>query len=210
MNQMNQAIVRSATGRDVTIKCYNFPFPLTKQMKAFSGTANGFIASFIFSIALSFIPASLIVFIVKEKQQSIKHQQLVSGVSLLAYWMSNYVLDLIKLIIPMVFSVLMCEAFDISSLVSPGESLGALWLLFIFFGTSLISFTYFCSFFFKDYGTAQTFMFIFFFLMGAVGSLILLVLKFISSTKNGAKIAQYFLRIFPPFTLGFGLLNISK
>ena len=61
---------------------------------------DGFFGSFIFSIGLSFIPSSIIVFILKEKQIQAKHQQIVSGVSITAYWLANYALDLIKYLIP--------------------------------------------------------------------------------------------------------------
>ena len=139
MNSMNQGFIRFKTGRQIDVNCINYPFPLTSQQKTVSGTANGFIASFIFSIAYAFIPASLIVFIIKERQQSIKHQQMVSGVSLLSYWSANYCLDFLKLTIPLVFSALMCLAFGISTLTDPSESYGAIWLIFIFYSSSVVS-----------------------------------------------------------------------
>lgn len=210
MNSMNQAVIRYFTGRDIRISCYNYPFPLTERYKSLSGTASGFIASFIFSIAYAFIPASLIVFIVKERQQSIKHQQMVSGVSLLSYWTANYVLDFLKLMIPLIFSALMCLAFDITALIDPSESYGAIWLIFIFYSAALISFTYFVSFFFKDYGNAQAFSFVFAFLVSAVVSLVILVLRLVPSSRDGAKVAQYFIRLIPCFCFGYGIVNVSK
>ncbi len=210
MNQMNQAIIRYATNRPIIVNCINYPFPLTYRIKSLSGTATGFIASFIFSIAFAFIPASLVVFIVKERQQNIKHQQLVSGVSLFSYWMANYFLDFLKLTIPLIFSALMCLAFDISSLTDPNESYGAIWLIFIFYSSSLISFTYAVSFMFKDYGNAQAFIFVFCFLLSGVGSLVIFVLRLIPSSREAAKVAHYFLRLFPSFCFGYGILNVSK
>ena len=210
MNQMNQAIIHNLTHRPISIKCVNYPFPLTQGLKTIIGTATGFIASFIFAVALAFIPSSIVVFIVKEKQQGIKHQQLVSGVSLLAYWMANYFADLIKLAIPVVFSALMCLAFGITSLTEPGESYAAVWVLFILYGTSLISFAYLVSFLFKEYGNAQAFTFVFTFLMSAIGSLVVFILRLVPSSRSAAKIIQFFLRIFSPFCFGFGVLNVAK
>lgn len=207
---MNQAFIRYANNSNVVVNCINYPFPLTERQKTLTGTANGFIASFIFSIAFAFIPASLVVFIVKERQQGIKHQQLVSGVSLAAYWSANFVLDFVKLIIPLVFSVLMCLAFSITTLTEPDDSYGAVWLIFIFYCSSLISFTYLVSFMFKDYGNAQAFSFVWAFLISAVGSLVIFVLRLIASSRDGAKIAQFFFRIFPAFSFGYGILNVSK
>lgn len=169
---MNQAIIRNLTQKPITIKIIDSPFPLTKKLASLSDTANGFIAIFVFSVAMSFVPASLIVYIVKEKESKVKHQHLVSGMGLGAYWLSNYFVDFIKLSFSVLFSIFMCKAFNIKGLIEPNSSWGAVWLLFIFFGTSTISFTYLVSFLFKDYGNAQTFNFVFFFLMSKIFNLI--------------------------------------
>lgn len=210
MNQMNQALIRNHTKKNITIKCINYPMPLTEGLKTITGTATGFIASFIFSVALAFIPSSIVVFIVKEKQQGVKHQQLVSGVSLFAYWMANYISDLIKIVIPIVFAALMCLAFGISSLTEPGESYGAVWVLLIFYGTSVIPFAYLVSFLFKEYGNAQSFTFVFTFLISAIGSLVIFILKLIPGSRSVANSLQFFFRIFSPFCFGFGVLNVAK
>jgi ATP-binding cassette subfamily A (ABC1) protein 3 len=85
----------------------------TVAIKNLEGTADGIIATFIFCIALSFIPASLITFTVKEREDQVKHQHLVSGVSLLSYWLSNYFMDFAKYLMPAIFSILMMLAFNI-------------------------------------------------------------------------------------------------
>ena len=53
----------------------------------------------------------------KEKEFNIKHQQLVSGVSILAYWVSNYFVDFIKYLIPGVFCAGMVKAFKLKSFI---------------------------------------------------------------------------------------------
>lgn len=183
---------------------------LTPGIKKITGTATGFIASFIFAVALAFIPSSIVVFIVKEKQQGVKHQQLVSGVSLFAYWMANYVSDLIKIIFPVAFAGIMCLAFDIKSLIEPGESYAAVWILLILYGTSVISFAYLMSFIFKEYGNAQAFTFVFTFLISAIGSLVIFILKLIPGSRSVGKGLQFLFRIFAPFSFGFGILNVAK
>lgn len=164
MNTMNQALISRVVNSRVDIRVYNSPLPQTKQFEKLAATSLGFIASFIFSIAMAFIPASLVVFLVKEREQGIKHQQFVSGVSVFSYWTANLFVDIIKLALPTIFCVLMCLAFNITGLIDPQESFGATWILFLFFALSLIPFTYLVSFLFKDYGNAQAFIFVFFFL----------------------------------------------
>lgn len=71
---MNSAIIRYATGKSsLKIDLTFNPFPLPLSVKGFEATSDGIIAAFVFSIALSMIPASLITFTVRERVQKIKH-----------------------------------------------------------------------------------------------------------------------------------------
>lgn len=47
-------------------------------------------------IAMSFVPASFVVFLVTERASKAKHLQFVSGVDPVIYWLSNYVWDLVS------------------------------------------------------------------------------------------------------------------
>ena len=109
---------------------------------------SGFIAALIFSIGMAFIPSSVVSFIVKEREINIKHQQLVSGVSVKAYWFSNWVMDVGKHIIPSIICCLLILAFDISTL-SGNDNYGFMWLIFFLYGWAIIPFCYLCSFLFK-------------------------------------------------------------
>ena len=80
-------------------------------MSGIENTADGIIAAFIFTLGLSFIPASLITFIVKEREDNVKHLQLVSGVNLKSYWISYFIIDFLKHMVPAVFCILMVLAF---------------------------------------------------------------------------------------------------
>lgn len=71
------------------------------------GLFDGLVATFTFTIALSFIPASIITFSVKERENHVKHMHLVSGVSLLSYWISNFFMDFIKSLIPAIIGIIM-------------------------------------------------------------------------------------------------------
>lgn len=192
------------------IKVINHPLPYTKTEKDIIKNIGGIFAVFIFAIGMSLIPASLIVFIVKEKQYNIKHQQMVSGASLLAYWCSHFFVDFIKALIPTVFAALMCQAFDIQSLIED-DCWGAVLLLFIFYAAGISSFSYFFSFFFKDYGSAQTLSFIIHFLFGGIAPIILFILRIIGGrTKDIGDILASIFRILPSFSFGFGIMNIAK
>ena len=47
-------------------------------------------------IAMSFVPASFVVFLVTERASKAKHLQFVSGVDPVIYWFSNYVWDVVS------------------------------------------------------------------------------------------------------------------
>ena len=66
---------------------------------------------FIVSIALALIPCVIISFIIKEREQQLKHMQMISGVSLPAYWASNLISDIAKTFIPIVIILLLMVIF---------------------------------------------------------------------------------------------------
>lgn len=47
-------------------------------------------------VAMSFVPASFVVFLVAEKSTKAKHLQFVSGCDPVIYWLSNYVWDMVR------------------------------------------------------------------------------------------------------------------
>lgn len=47
-------------------------------------------------VAMSFVPASFVVFLVAEKSTKAKHLQFVSGCNPIIYWLANYVWDMVR------------------------------------------------------------------------------------------------------------------
>ena len=60
------------------------------------GIVNLFVAIFVI-IALAFVPASFVVYLVEDRVNKSKHLQLVSGLNPVVYWVSNYLWDLVRL-----------------------------------------------------------------------------------------------------------------
>jgi hypothetical protein len=72
--QADNAILKLATGNDDSyIKVNMLPLPLTDHVKSFEGVVDGFLACFFISIAYAFIPSSLIMFLVTERENNAKH-----------------------------------------------------------------------------------------------------------------------------------------
>jgi ATP-binding cassette subfamily A (ABC1) protein 1 len=96
---------------------FQYPLPFTATTKALFGSFLSFTACLFIVIAFAFFPASIVVFLVKEKQveHNSKHQQLVSGVSIPAFWLSNYIWDLFTYILPFAAAIILIKTFDVSA-----------------------------------------------------------------------------------------------
>jgi ATP-binding cassette subfamily A (ABC1) protein 3 len=81
---------------DVTLQ----PLPFSNLQRSLLDTLSNFFAVLFIVIAFSFIPASFAVYVVKEREVSAKHQQLISGVSIPAYWAATYAWDCANYAVP--------------------------------------------------------------------------------------------------------------
>lgn len=212
VNQMNNAILKQATGDDkASIKVKFAGLKLTKQISSFNNVAIGFIAVFIYALAYAFIPAGVVLFIVKERENNSKHQQIVSGVSIYAYWFSNLLIDIVKYFIPGIYCALSVLIFDINAFKERDGLYGMVWALVITYGPSIMAFTYLTSFMFKSPESAQVATFMFNFLAGFILMLLSFVLRIISSTRNTAIwFPELFLRLFPTYDFSWGLFQLSN
>ena len=65
-------------------------------------------------MALAMIPTMIISFIIKERETQVKHMQLVSGVSITAYWVSNVISDMVKTYLPILLMIALSFAFELT------------------------------------------------------------------------------------------------
>lgn len=109
-----EAYMNQITGSGTaSITLVNYPFPRTLSQLKINNTISGFFGALIFSIALSFKFSSIVAFIVKERIDKSKHQQIVSGMNLGSYWIGNYIYDFVLYMILAAFAIIMCVALDI-------------------------------------------------------------------------------------------------
>jgi ATP-binding cassette subfamily A (ABC1) protein 3 len=90
--------------------------------------------------AFCLIYSSIILVIVLERETQVKHQQVVSGTSLFAYWFSEYLVGLLKCMIPTGVGIAMIYVLNVN--------LPYGWLFMIVFQFSVLPFTYVTSFIF--------------------------------------------------------------
>ncbi|KAG2787890.1 hypothetical protein PC113_g24213 [Phytophthora cactorum] len=220
---MDQAVYRffaanSSTGSasTVSLKVNNYPLPYTAAAKAVLNSNSSFTASLFICIAFTFLPASIVVFLVKEKQaeHNSKHQQLVSGVSLPAFWLSNYIWDFVMYAVPGVCALVLIYVFKISALTGQdcdncsSSTFPAVILLFILFGLAICPFTYCLSFLFKEHASAQTYTIVLNFMIGVVLMLTSFILDMFGSTSDVNSVLKFLWRFSPLFNLGSALLNM--
>ncbi|OWZ23129.1 ABC transporter [Phytophthora megakarya] len=215
---MDQALYRFMAGSstNVTLKANTYPLPMTAATQALFGSFLAFTACIFIVIAFAFFPASIVGFLVKEKapEANSKHQQLVSGVSLPAFWLANYIWDLFTYIVPFVAAIVLIQIFDIAAFTGnecvscTSQTFPAIVLLFILFGLAICPFTYCLSYLFKDHASAQTYTIMANFLLGVVLMVVSFILDVISdSSKDANKVLKFFWRLSPLFNLGSALLN---
>ncbi|KAL4476000.1 hypothetical protein ABPG72_007886 [Tetrahymena utriculariae] len=208
INLLNNAIINQITGKQIKIIVINQPLRLTSSIKQYIGLIQGFVIALYFSIGISFIPASIISYIVRERAEHIKHQQIVSGVSLKAYWISNFIIDYIKFLIPTVSSLYLAYAFSIQSVIGDGNFIYFI-TLFIIYGLSLLPFVYIFSFLHSNYGNAQIIQYFIHFILGGIGAAIFAILRYFDSTRQVYLKFSWIMRFHPTFAIYDGFANIA-
>ncbi|KAG7263276.1 hypothetical protein CRUP_000330 [Coryphaenoides rupestris] len=133
LNVANNAILRGGLpadqdARDYGISVSNHPLNLTKSQLSYmvlAATTTNLVVSICMIFAMSFIPASFVLFLIQERVNKAKHLQFVSGVNPTIYW-CNYA-------VPCFIVILLFLAFQQEAYVS-AANLPALILLLLLYG----------------------------------------------------------------------------
>ncbi|KAL8261643.1 hypothetical protein R6Q59_025692 [Mikania micrantha] len=209
INLMNAAVLRRATLNDnMTIQTRNHPLPMTESQRLQRHDLDAFSAAIIVSIAFSFIPASFAVAIVKEREVKAKHQQLISGVSVLSYWVSTYIWDFISSLIPSTFAMLLFYIFGLEQFIGGGSLLPTI-LILLAYGFAIASSTYCLTFFFSEHSMAQNVVLLVHFFTGIVLMVISFIMGIIPATQDMNSVLKNFFRLSPGFCFADGLASLA-
>ena len=195
-------IIQKASGHKVNIDFTNYPMPLTKDIKNKSDIINNSIVVLFVATAFSLIPSSFITILIKERINNSKHLMRVSGINIFSYWIVNYVFELCKYYLACGICIFFIWVFDYYKRY--------LTLLYILYGPAMVSCTYVLSLFFYKEAYAQNFTILLNFLIGAIGSITILMFRGLEKVKRTGKILEYIFCILPSFCFDFGydlLLN---
>uniref|UniRef100_A0A668A4A9 P-type phospholipid transporter n=1 Tax=Myripristis murdjan TaxID=586833 RepID=A0A668A4A9_9TELE len=209
LNVMNNGILRASLPADKDpgkfgITAFNHPLNLTKEQLsqvALMTTSVDVLVSICVIFAMSFVPASFVVFLIQERVNKAKHMQFISGVQPFLYWLANFVWDMCNYIVPATLVIIIFVCFQQDAYVS-STNLPVLALLLLLYGWSITPLMYPASFFFKIPSTAYVVLTSVNILIGINGSVSTFVLELFGGNN-------VFL-IFPHFCLGRGLIDMVK
>ncbi len=152
MNLLHSSLAREADGVS-SISISNHPLPQTSREQRIATGLVSFFTAIGLVIAFSFIGAHHANFLVHDRLHT-KHQQLVSGLSLLSYWLSSLAWDFTVFQLPAWGTLGILRLFNVKELIGPDAFLATL-VLFQLYGLSSMGLTYLLSFVFKSASTAQ-------------------------------------------------------
>lgn len=89
------------------------PFPTFYVFTTRAQSTQAIDFAVIISIALALIPSVTLAHIISERESKVKHLQMVSGVSLPAYWGANLISDILKMYIPIGIIIGLNAAFSL-------------------------------------------------------------------------------------------------
>lgn len=101
-------------------------------------------------IALAFVPAYTVLFLVKEREVGMKHQEIISGISIPAYWLSEFIWDTLIYVIVVAIELFLMWAYGMDDYLKDGKATATLLLLFLY-GTASTSFVSCLQFLFKSH-----------------------------------------------------------
>jgi len=177
---------------DASITISNHPLPATASSVVF----NESLISIFIGMAFAFIPATFTAFVVLERETNAKHLQIISGVSVPAYWASTLAWDLMLCVVPSSLCIIVLYVFDVEVLT---ENIGSFILLVFLYSLSVCNFSYLCSFLFRSHSSAQSTMLIVCIITSTIVLIAYIVMGIIEKTQDINEKLGYIYRLFPPF-----------
>ncbi|XP_072841100.2 ATP-binding cassette sub-family A member 2 isoform X1 [Pogona vitticeps] len=219
LNTLNNAILRAnlpkSRGNPAAygITLTNHPMNKTSASLSLDYLLQGtdvVIAIFII-VAMSFVPASFVVFLVAEKSTKAKHLQFVSGCDPVIYWLANYVWDMLNYLVPATCCIIILFVFDLPAYTSP-TNFPAVLSLFLLYGWSITPIMYPASFWFEVPSSAYVFLIVINLFIGITATVATFLLQLFEHDKD-LKVVNSYLKscflIFPNYNLGHGLMEMA-
>ncbi|XP_031720821.1 retinal-specific phospholipid-transporting ATPase ABCA4-like isoform X2 [Anarrhichthys ocellatus] len=219
MNVGNNAILRAflppfAKPVEFGITAINHPLNLTKEQLSevtVLTTSVDAVVAICVIFAMSFIPASFVLYLIQERVTKAKHLQFVSGVSPLVYWVANFFWDMVNYFLSTALVVGIFMAFDKKCYTSP-SNLPALITLLLLYGWSVTPMMYPMSYIFSIPSTAYVSLSCINLFIGINSSAITFILELFENNRSLLMFNEWLkkgLLVLPHFCLGRGLIDMA-
>ncbi|OWK05225.1 ABCA4 [Cervus elaphus hippelaphus] len=201
LNVAHNAILRASLHKDKNPEEYGItiisqPLNLTKEQLSeitVLTTSVDAVVAICVIFAMSFVPASFVLYLIQERVNKAKHLQFVSGVSPTTYWLTNFL-------------------WDMKKAYTSSDNLPALVALLMLYGWAVIPMMYPASFLFDIPSTAYVALSCANLFIGINSSAITFVLELFENNRTLLRInamLRKLLIIFPHFCLGRGLIDLA-
>ncbi|XP_010150183.1 PREDICTED: retinal-specific ATP-binding cassette transporter, partial [Eurypyga helias] len=219
LNVANNAILRAnlRTGQapeEYGITAVNHPLNLTKdqlsEVTVLTTSVDAVVAICVI-FAMSFIPASFVLYLIQERVTKAKHLQFVSGVSPVIYWLTNFMWDIVNYALSAGMVVIIFTGFNKKAYTSP-TNLPVLVALLLLYGWAVIPMMYPAASFFSVPSTAYVALSCINLFVGINSSAITFILELFENNPSLLKFnktLKNMLIIFPHFCLGRGLIDLA-
>ncbi|XP_060089129.1 phospholipid-transporting ATPase ABCA1-like [Heteronotia binoei] len=218
INVANNGLLRASlpAGADHSfygIVTVNQPLNETQRQLFISTALSSFFSVLISTcvmFALSFVPASFVLFLIEERISNAKHLQIVNGMKPWVYWLGNFAWDVCNYLIPAALVVLIFICFQQKAYVSP-ESLPTLILLLLLYGWSMTPLMYPASYLYSIPSSAYVSLTTINFFIGFISTMVTVVLDIIplKKVRDINSILKAVFLVLPQYCLGRGLTDMA-
>ncbi|ODN05472.1 ATP-binding cassette sub-family A member 3, partial [Orchesella cincta] len=213
LNLISTALIRHVTKNDkYKLTMSNHPLPFTADDtldNLGNAQSEGFTVGFNVAFGMSFLAASFVVFLIKERETKSKHLQYVSGVPFPIFWLAHFLFDVANYLIPCFALMIVLVAFQTEDFKG-GEMQGYFLLVLVMYGFAVMPLMYLFSFLFTVPSSGYTRMTFFNFLTGMATILAITILQIEElELTNVADALEWVFMFFPNFDVGFALSQLS-
>ncbi|XP_068396456.1 retinal-specific phospholipid-transporting ATPase ABCA4 isoform X5 [Eschrichtius robustus] len=219
LNVAHNAILRASLHEDGDPEEYGItvvsqPLNLTKEQLSeitVLTTSVDAVVAICVIFAMSFVPASFVLYLIQERVNKAKHLQFVSGVSPTTYWLTNFLWDIMNYTVSAALVVGVFIGFQKKAYTS-SDNLPALVALLMLYGWAVIPMMYPASFLFDVPSTAYVALSCANLFIGINSSAITFILELFENNRTLLRfsaVLRKLLIIFPHFCLGRGLIDLA-
>lgn len=211
---INNAVLRTATqSSTATIEVINHPLNKTqdRQLEERLKSGTDLTVAINVIIALSFVPASFVVYLVNERISKSKHLQFVSGMDPTTYWLATFAWDMLNFLVPAFICMVVFLAFNLPAYT--GHNFGAVVCLLLLYGFSVTPLMYPANWWFEVPSTAYVSLICANLFIGLTGTLVTFTLELFpedDQLTHANNVLRWVLLLFPNYALGRGLMDLAR